>query len=750
MAQGMADRVWEQTDSTGGTGALTLVGPVVGHKSFLSGWGASGDGDYAIFAGAFWETGHGTINAGGTTLTRNEVYEGSSGLGTLVNFPAGVKNVIGDAPAHLLKFLNHRPITVASAATTDIGAPHGGVIEISGAVTITSFGTVKNRVKFVRLTGAPLLTHSATLVLPRGVNIQGAAGDMFIAVSDGSATPIWRVRQYQFASGAGAFNGVNVGGALTGVTTGVYSDLQSFSGGANFLGATGVTFFEAANNNGWLAKNVSNVFGLYYTSVSTTVPVFTFSSAGTLQSGPHTSTTAAGASGNTIFAAFAAGGYSGVGFYTGASSGVSFTGSNLAWLSGNTFNVGAQGGGWWSIGQSGTLEGFKVYTGTGAAGSTVAFTQPGLIQDANGRVGLQGGTVYAGVTNRVSADYSQNEYGFVVRASHASVSNALLAIVAARAGSSAFNFVQAASSDFGDNEFVVRGDGVVLSDGGTAMSTPADYADYFEKVAGAPKGDWAGCTLVMEGEFVRQAKKTDDPNTIRGATSLNPSVVGNAGGIDRWSKKYLKDHWGRYKTEKVTVLEWEYEWTADVPELVMIEDGTEEFIETDKDGTPHIKLRPRMVQKTERKKVMKDGKVHRVEVADLSELDDEGKPIEGKTKLVDQEIDVPVPPKIVNKTVKKELVSHIEGEPIFGTNPNGERAEINAKPPKNAKRTIIERRVLNPEWDPNAKHESRKDRDEWVAVALVGRVPLLKSYPKNPRWVKLKELDKDYEEWLIQ
>lgn len=86
--------------------------------------------------------------------------------------------------------------TLASAATVDLGSVREQSITISGTTTITSFGTsaATGTVKFCTLSGAILLTNGANLVLPNGVNIQGASGDSFIARYEGSS--VWRVLNY--------------------------------------------------------------------------------------------------------------------------------------------------------------------------------------------------------------------------------------------------------------------------------------------------------------------------------------------------------------------------------------------------------------------------------------------------------------------------------------------------------------------------------------------------------------------------
>lgn len=91
--------------------------------------------------------------------------------------------------------------TVASGATTDIGAATSFYVQITGTTTITSFGTAYNGPRFVRFAGALTLTHNATtLILPGGANITTAAGDTCVVVPSGNAANGWRVISYQRAA----------------------------------------------------------------------------------------------------------------------------------------------------------------------------------------------------------------------------------------------------------------------------------------------------------------------------------------------------------------------------------------------------------------------------------------------------------------------------------------------------------------------------------------------------------------------
>lgn len=89
---------------------------------------------------------------------------------------------------------------IASAATVDLGAAVGRIVDVTGTTTITSFGTVAAGIwRIVRFTVVLTLTHNATsLILPGGASITTAAGDCLIALSLGSGN--WLVPFYQNAS----------------------------------------------------------------------------------------------------------------------------------------------------------------------------------------------------------------------------------------------------------------------------------------------------------------------------------------------------------------------------------------------------------------------------------------------------------------------------------------------------------------------------------------------------------------------
>lgn len=98
-------------------------------------------------------------------------------------------------------FSQGAPATLSSATTTDIGGQNSVAVEITGTTTITSFGTNYNGPRFLRFTGALILTNGAALSLPTAANITTVAGDTCVAYPN-SAGNGWNVTDYTRASGA--------------------------------------------------------------------------------------------------------------------------------------------------------------------------------------------------------------------------------------------------------------------------------------------------------------------------------------------------------------------------------------------------------------------------------------------------------------------------------------------------------------------------------------------------------------------
>lgn len=86
---------------------------------------------------------------------------------------------------------NYALTTISSAATVDIGSAATEAVYVTGTTTITSLGTVANKLRLMKFAASLTLTHNATtLNLPGGLNLVTQADDIALFVSDGSGN--WR------------------------------------------------------------------------------------------------------------------------------------------------------------------------------------------------------------------------------------------------------------------------------------------------------------------------------------------------------------------------------------------------------------------------------------------------------------------------------------------------------------------------------------------------------------------------------
>lgn len=124
-------------------------------------------------------------------------------------------------------------VTVASAATVDLGSAREQHIFINGSADISSFGTSapEGAVKFITSAGTFALINSSSLFLPGGQDIRVDGGDTFIARRFSSD---WRVLNYQRAVPKTHTNT----GAVANATT-AESDLMSYSLPAGRLASSG-------------------------------------------------------------------------------------------------------------------------------------------------------------------------------------------------------------------------------------------------------------------------------------------------------------------------------------------------------------------------------------------------------------------------------------------------------------------------------------------------------------------------------
>ena len=219
------------------------------------------------------------IDSMGVTANTNPIILNSRGEAA-VWLTAGLayKFILQDSSSNLIWSVDQisspvtggNPVALASAATTDIGGQGSSAIEISGTTTITSFGTNYNGPRYLRFTGALILTNSVTLSLPGAANITTTVGDTAMAYPNAGLNG-WNVIFYQrvaFSAAAGANNDITSLGALTAQT-----------GFRNFLINGNFSFNQRAYASG-TATTIANQYTLDRWRVITSGQSLTFATSG--------------------------------------------------------------------------------------------------------------------------------------------------------------------------------------------------------------------------------------------------------------------------------------------------------------------------------------------------------------------------------------------------------------------------------------------------------------------------------------
>jgi len=176
MAFVLNDRVLE-TSTVTGTGPATLLGASTGFQSFAAGIGGSNTTYYCIVnpnVAAEFEIGFGTLDAGGTVLTRTTVYR-SSNSNNAVNFTAGTKTVFVTYPST-------RSVNLSSGGTLDLTVLTSVTNASNSPLTVNNGGTatlLSNSVAsfFGNVDGFSQVNHE-------NINSGTSASTDFIATAD--------------------------------------------------------------------------------------------------------------------------------------------------------------------------------------------------------------------------------------------------------------------------------------------------------------------------------------------------------------------------------------------------------------------------------------------------------------------------------------------------------------------------------------------------------------------------------------
>ena len=287
-----------------------------------------------------------------------------------------------------------------------------------------------------------------------------------------------------------------------------------------------------------------------------------------------------------------------------------------------------------------------------------------------------------------------------------------------------FRFLQCVTSSAGtaDTEFNLRGDGNAFADG-TWSASGADYAEYFESSTGNQIP--SGTTVVLDGNNKVRASKSDDaasailgvirPKTNGRNMAVTSCIVGNAA-WNHWQGRYLTDDFGQFVLEDCVAVGWS-------------EKDGKTLGPGDLEDIDHHCFKDELWQGTLIEKGGTDGSG--TNAGDNIVFD--GTDASGAD--AGDKVDIGY---IVKYTS--------DGAPV-GNNPGGRTITgIETQYDEFAEK----RKKANPNYDPSEAYTPREERDEWVIVGLLGQVPVLKNEKTGDRWIKMRDISSETEEWLIR
>ena len=287
-----------------------------------------------------------------------------------------------------------------------------------------------------------------------------------------------------------------------------------------------------------------------------------------------------------------------------------------------------------------------------------------------------------------------------------------------------FRFLQCVTSSAGtaDTEFNLRGDGNAFADG-TWAASGADYAEYFESSTGNQIP--SGTTVVLDGNNKVRASKSDDaasailgvirPKTNGRNMAVTSCIVGNAA-WNHWQGRYLTDDFGQFVLEDCVAVGWS-------------EKDGKTLGPGDLEDIDHHCFKDELWQGTLIEKGGTDGSgTNAGDNIVLNGTDASGADAGDK-------VDIGY---IVKYTS--------DGAPV-GNNPDGRTItgiefQYEELPEK--------RKKANSNYDPSEAYIPREERDEWVVVGMLGQVPVLKNEKTGDRWIKMRDISSETEEWLIR
>ena len=185
----------------------------------------------------------GSINtSGGVAVSGGDIDTTAGGDITSGTGNVNLGNTSGTLQPHALSALGNAAqqaaVSVASAATCDIGAATSDNVLITGATNISGLGTVAAGIRRYCRFAEPLnlIHHATSLILPGDTNILTAADDSMLCLSLGSGN--WKVLAYWKQDGTAV---VSSGGGLVNLTETLATASPNNTVNAAQLGVTGGT-----------------------------------------------------------------------------------------------------------------------------------------------------------------------------------------------------------------------------------------------------------------------------------------------------------------------------------------------------------------------------------------------------------------------------------------------------------------------------------------------------------------------------
>ena len=324
----------------------------------------------------------------------------------------------------------------------------------------------------------------------------------------------------------------------------------------------------------------------------------------------------------------------------------------------------------------------------------------------------------------------------------------VLALAARRAPSADFDLISARSGD----EMVARFDGA----GGAAIrgawtGDGAGQAVMLEWADGNPDTeDRVGWSVVAEKGKIRRAGPLDPPSEVIGVVSARPSVLANAA-WSAWGGKHLTDDFGRPVTRPVEHLRWtqpvmrtqEVERTRMAPATVrQARRRAVEVVEqipqlAEEDG--RWVRRPVESRRVVERPVLIAVALHAAD--GRPELDASGAPLMADAPVY-EDVET-LQPETYTETVSVQVGETCHCHPAHAI-PDG------LQPPADAERVVLHEPVLNPDFDPARGYVARQARPEWDAVSLFGPERVRRGERAGERWVFMRQVSPNVDEWLVR